>query len=132
MIRARHTVAVLLTAALAACGAAESPTAPVPADLLNPDPSLGGTFHGTFNGLDQGVMLAANLQFSLAEASGVLIGTFAIQGRLDDGLTQTDVAGTGILTGMVASGDVAAVSFTTESDLCQGHTPGPSPASTTG
>ena len=122
MIRARHTVAVLLTAALAACGAAESPTAPVPADLPNPEPSLVGTFHGMFNGLDQGVMLAASLQFSLTEASGVVIGTFAVQGRLDDGQSQTDVAGTGILTGTVASGDVATVSFTTESDLCPGHT----------
>ncbi len=75
-----------------------------------------------FNGMDQGLMLAANLQFSLTEASGVVIGTFAVQGRLDDGRSQTDVAGTHILTGTVASGDVATVSFTTESDLCLGHT----------
>ena len=67
-------------------------------------------------------MMAASLQVSLAESSRVLIGTLGIQGRLDDGQSQTDVAGTGILMGTVASGDVATVSFATESDSCPGHT----------
>ena len=66
--------------------------------------------------------MAASIQFSLTEPAGVLIGTFGIQGRLDDGQSRTDVAGTGLLSGTVEADNDAAVSFTTESDLCPGHT----------
>lgn len=104
--------------ALAACAPHESPLEPLPPFLPNPDPSLNGTFYGAFNGIDGVAMLAASVQFTLAESSGAVAGTFAIAGVLDDGSSRADVAGTGTLVGTVASGDRADVSFTTRSDLC--------------
>jgi hypothetical protein len=122
MVRARHTVAVLLAAALAACGGVEPPLAPLLQDPPNDDPNLAGTFFASFHGSDQGVGLQATLSFTFAESSGVLVGTFNIQGRLDDGENPTDVAGSGLVVGTVTADDRAAVSFTAQPEFCLGHT----------
>lgn len=119
MIRARPFILLALALTLGACEAGETPLAPPPPEPSNSDPSLTGTFHGIFNGLYGGeVMLAANVQFALAESGGAVVGAFGIQGILDDGVTRSNVAGTGTLSGTVAVGDVAAVSLTAASDLC--------------
>lgn len=122
MTRTRRIVSIALAAVLAACGDAEAPLALLPAELPNSDPSLAGTFYGAFHGLDQGVALAATVAFTFTESSGLLAGTFGIEGRLDDGLRPTDIAGSGVVAGTVTLGDHAIVSFTAQPDFCQGHT----------
>lgn len=121
MVRTRLPLAAALVATLAACGEVEPPLAPLAPELPNPDPTLAGTFHGRFIGLDQGAELAAVLAFTFAESSGALIGTFSIEGVLDDGVNREDVAGSGYLAGTVTADDVAAVSFTTQPELCPSH-----------
>ena len=122
MIRTRPILSVALAAVLAACGDAEPPLAPLAPELPNLEPSLVGTFYGSFHGLDQGVGLAATVTFTFAESSGLLTGTFSIQGRLDDGENPTDIAGSGLLAGTVTADDRAAVTFTAQPQFCQGHT----------
>jgi hypothetical protein len=119
MSRVRR-IALLLPCTLAiACGSAEPPLAPLQADPPNPDPTLTGNFYGVFNALDGTVMLAATVRFTLAESpAGSVVGTFGIEGVLDDGARRAEVSGTGTLAGSAEPGDRAVVSFTTSSDLC--------------
>ncbi len=124
MVRTCLPLAAALVVTLAACGEVEPPTAPLAPEILNPDPTLAGTFYGRFLGLDRGVELAAVLAFTFAESSGALLGTFAIEGVLDDGEIPADVAGSGYLAGTVTADDVAAVSFTTQLEVCPSQTGG--------
>ncbi len=122
MVRTRSIVFLAVVALLAACGEVEPPLSPLPPEPPNDDPTLAGTFYATFHGVDQGVGLAATLAFTFAESSGLLAGTFSIQGRLDDGENRTDIAGTGLVAGTVTEDDRAVVSFTAQSEFCQVHT----------
>ena len=124
MVRTRLPLAAALVAALTSCGDVEPPTALLAPEVLNPDPTLAGTFYGRFQGLDQGVGLSAVLAFTFAESSGALLGTFTIEGVLDDGQSPADVAGSGYLAGTVSADDLAAVSFTTQPEFCPSQTGG--------
>lgn len=124
MVRTRLPLVAVLVAVLAVCGEVEPPTTPLAPETPNLDPTLAGTFYGRFQGLDRGVELAADLALTFAESSGALVGTFAIDGVLNDGQISADVAGSGYLAGTVTADDLAAVSFTTQMEICPSRTGG--------
>ena len=117
MSRVRHAVALALTALLAACG--EAPTQPLP---TNDDPTLSGKFRGGIQAVDADVTLTATLTLELTESAGGLVGTFALEGTIDDGASRLGVAGYWPLVGTVTADDDAAVFLTGAPDGCPAYT----------
>lgn len=117
MIRARPAAAVALAGMLWACG--EEPTQPL---RTNDDPTLSGRFRGPIQAVDGDVALTASLTLVLAESAGGLVGTFALEGTLEDSVSRSGVAGYGPLVGTVTANDDAAVFLTGALDGCPAYT----------
>jgi hypothetical protein len=117
MIRTRPAVAVALAAMLWACG--DEPTQPLP---TNDDPTLSGRFRGSIQAVDADVALTASLTLRLTESAGGLVGTFALEGTLEDSVSRSGVAGYGPLVGTVTDHEDADVFMTGTLDGCPAYT----------
>src|SRR5690606_2507150 len=91
---------LIATLALTACGGSDS-TGPSGDGHEN----VSGSYAGVMSGTSQGVALAADFSLTLNQNQGSLSGSYALSGTLSDGVQSLDVAGTGVLTGSIASGD---------------------------
>jgi hypothetical protein len=114
-MRMRTTLILpLMLFGIAACGG-DSPTEPAAYQ------SIAGSYAGVMVGVSQGV--TANTQFSLtiAQSSGSLSGTYAINGTLSDGVNQVNVQGTGPMTGTIAAGNNPSVNLTVRVPACPSY-----------
>lgn len=105
-------IATLLV--LGACGGGDTTAPPTYANIA-------GTYNGTITGLTQGVTLNSIFTLTISQNGGVTSGTFGISGTLFDGVTTVQIAGTGTLTGTIASGNNPSVNFTIKSGSCPNY-----------
>lgn len=105
----------LLSAVFLACGGGDS-TGPAAYE------NVAGTYDGDLIGVSQGVALSATFSITLTQNGGSLGGSYAITGTLYDGFVYVDIAGTGTLTGNVASGNNPSVNLTVRPGSCPTRT----------
>lgn len=105
-------VGLALVGGLAACGG-DGGTGPS-ATYEN----VAGTYGGRMTGVSQGVAMSADFVLTLVQSQGSLSGTYALDGALSDGVNVVGIAGTGTITGSIASGNNPSITFTTRSTLC--------------
>ncbi len=112
--RSLAAVAVLATAA---CGG-DSGTGPSEPSYA----SIAGSYGGPVTGLSQGIGLDADLALTLTQSRGSISGTYALDGVLFDNVDAVAVAGSGTITGTIASGNNPSVNLTIRSSVCPNYT----------
>lgn len=100
-------------AATVACGST-GPSEPVYEIIAD-------TYVGTLSGVTEGVALAADFALTISQSGGSLSGTWALDGILTDGVDVIGVAGTGTITGTIASGNNPSVNLTIREGICPNY-----------
>lgn len=80
--------------------------------------SVAGTYGGTMSGVTQGVALNASFVLTLTQSQGSLSGTYVLDGAVTDGVQVVPVAGSGTITGSIASGSNPSINFTVRTAAC--------------
>ena len=84
--------------------------------------SIAGSYAGEMAGISQGVTMNADFTLTVNQTQGNLSGTYAMVGTLCEPGTVVDVAGTGVISGTVATGDNPNLSVSFEPAHCPSQT----------
>lgn len=105
-------LASVLALASVACGG-DNGTGPSPSYA-----NIAGTYVGSMIGVSQGIGLGASFSLTLTQNAATIGGSYGLTGTLTDGVSEVDIAGTGTITGMIASGNNPSVNITVHSGDC--------------
>lgn len=83
--------------------------------------SIAGTYSGAMVGLSQGIALNSTFSLTISQSGGATSGTWGLSGVLDDGISSLNVAGTGTLSGNVATGNNPSVNITVRAPSCPNY-----------
>ena len=81
--------------------------------------NIAGTYTGPVTGLTQGIALSATATVTITQNDATLGGSYGLSGVLTDGVSVVNIAGSGNLTGTIASGNNPSVNVTV-SGVCPG------------
>ena len=111
----RKQLWALMALAVVACGG----------DSTGPSDSyerIANTWVGEIEGISQGVAMVADFTLTISQSGGSLSGTWALDGAISDGIDAAGIAGSGTLTGSIASGNNPSVNITIRRSVCPNNT----------
>lgn len=116
---AKAVLAFLLMGSAACGGGGDDSDGNGPSPTYN---SVAGTYVGAMAGVSQGVAIESDFTLTITQSGGTLGGSFATVGTLTDGIDFVNIAGSGSMSGSIASGNNPSVNMTIRSSSCTNYT----------